>query len=165
MHRVIAGCNAWAVVFLLGSLVLTALGSAWRVQVSLFAAVFALLAQCAIFAMFMGAHWLLKEHIELYTLPESFLERSKTTMIPLFRWATVGSMAVLLQGILAGLTASGEVTSTAQIAVGLLVIVVLGVAVSREVPLLAKMHTLLADMEAAIPAERPEPPPLTAGSR
>ena len=90
--------------------------------------------------------------------PDGFVDRSKRIMIPLFRWATIGSMTVLLFGILSGLTASGEVDPRVQIGFGVFVMLVLVVAVSREVPGLSLMHDLLADMEESLPAERPAAP-------
>src|SRR5436190_20094272 len=101
MHRVIAGCNLWAVVFLITALSLGAMHSPWHQSAGIFAAVFALLAQSAIFALFMGASKLLKEHVELYALGPEHVARTNAIMLPLFAWASVASGLVLTFAILA----------------------------------------------------------------
>jgi len=158
MHRVIAGFNVWALLFLLVTLGLGFTRSVWHVPLAVFATLFALFAQCAIFALFMGASKLIKEHVELFDLPRSFIERINKLMIPLFRWATGGSMVLVLAAILGGLDASGDASRSIHVGAGLLATVVLAVAVRFELPHLRGMHDLLREMEDALP-ERPTPRP------
>ena len=151
MHRVIAGVNLWAIMFLGLAFALGLTHSPRHQTVAVFATVFGMLAQCAIFALFMGASKLLKEHMERFTLPTSLLDRTNAIMVPLFRWATAGSLAVLLAAMLGGLTASGEVAPWIHPIVGGAAIAFLVIAAWREVPMLGSMHQILLDMEAALP--------------
>lgn len=151
MHRVIAGVNLWAIAFLALALGLGLAKSPLHQPVAVFATVFGMLAQCVIFALFMGASKLLKEHLERFSLPPSLLDRTNEILVPLFRWATAGALAVLTAAMLGGLTASGEVSPWIHPIVGGAVMIFLGIAAWHEVPMLRSMHEILLDMEAALP--------------
>lgn len=163
MHRAIAGFNLWALLFLLVALALGFAGARYHVMVAIFAVVFAMLAQCSIFALFMGASKLVKEHVERFGLGQELVERTNRLMIPLFRWASVGAMAVLLTGILGGLAASRDVGPWPHVISGLVTIIVVLLALGEEIPRLREMHEVLLAMEAAVPerseGEPPPPPP------
>ena len=154
MHRVIAGCNMWALLFLGAAFVLGMQQSAHHFAVGMFAAIFALFAQCVNFALFMGASKLLKEHVMLYKLPESFMERNNQLLFRLLPWAFAGSLTVLVFGIVAGLGLSGDVPVLVHVVIGILSIAVICAAVGPEVSVFRDLHTLLADMEAEIPEQR-----------
>lgn len=151
MHRVIAGCNAWAIVFLLAALVLGAMRSPAHVSFGLFAAVFGILAQSLVFALFMGASKLLKEHVTRYALDQRHLRAANAILFPLFRRATIGSLSMFAFTILAGLAASGEVAPAIHVAAGVAATLALAAVLPGEVRGLRAMHVVLHEMERAIP--------------
>jgi hypothetical protein len=159
MHRVVAGCNLWAILFLTVAVVLGWLDAPRHTAVGIFAAVFALLAQSAIFALFMGASKLVQEHVELFALPAQLLDRVNAIMFPLFRAASIGALAVLPFALFAGLGASGDVPTWLHLWAGAGAVAVLAVLLPGEVRGLRAMHQVLLDMEAALPERGSEPAP------
>ena len=131
---------------------LGAVHSPYHVGVGLFAALFTLFAQCANFALFMGASKLIKEHVELYKLPPAYLDRNNALLFRLLPWAFTGSFTLLFFAILAGLVISGEVPVIVHVVVGVLSMAVVAVALPPEVRVFRELHELLVDMEEVLPA-------------
>jgi hypothetical protein len=151
MHRFILGFNLWAALALLLALALGFLGSAHHGAAGLLATILALLAQSAIFALFMGASKLMKEHVLRFGADPAFVARTNRLMLPLFRWALAVSLLLLLLGILGGLCWSRDVGPWPHAALGIATLAALAVALPKEVRALRAMHGLLAEMEARLP--------------
>src|SRR5687767_131209 len=156
MHVAISALNGWSLVFLTAALAGGLLGSTWHVALGLLASLIAVMAQSAVFALFIGAAKTLKETVAVYRLPLSFISRTSEIYFRLFRWATAGALVPAAAALLGGLAHRSPTLGWIHGAVAggaYLINVLAAVFEHRQ---LRRMHGLLAEMAAAVPgaAER-----------
>jgi hypothetical protein len=167
MHLVITGLNAWSIVFLLAALLGGLLGRPWHPTVGLLASILSVLAQSAVFALFIGAAKTLKETVRAYRLPASFIDRANRIYFRLFPWATAAALVTVVAATLGGLAGRSTALFWIHGLLSAAALVVNAAAAIFEHRELKDMHFVLCDMAAAVPpgAERPLPAAPAPGAR
>ncbi len=153
MHLVITGLNAWSLIFLTISLAGGYSMASYHVRLALLASIIAIMAQSAVFALFIGAAKTLKETVGLYKLPQSFIDRTNAIYFRLFPWATAAAGLTVAAAVLGGLVPGSPVVRMVHGLVAVAMYAVHIVATAVEYRQLRIMHLLLREMAAAVPPE------------
>lgn len=152
MHLAISALNAWSFVFLTAALAGGYFGSSWHVTLGLLASIIAVMAQSAVFALFIGAAKTLKETVAVYRLPHTFISRTSEIYFRLFPWATAGALVTAAAAIFGGLAHRSPAQLWIHGTLALAAYATNVAAAIAEHRQLRRMHDLLAEMAAATPA-------------